>query len=144
MIVFGRTTNLDVAQWSANHTAGIQHVGVGVIIIFIESYNDRLTLNLSSSSCGPIPDNIKIWGDITAPADRITSLLLYTVCSLPSRTNCTPMARLCSKRTYKKNTWRHFKKDLQKEYFEALPLPPPPPPIEALGTSLIDADNHRY
>ena len=96
------------------------HVGVGVIIIiFIESYNNWLTLNLSSSSCGPIPDNIKIWGDITAPADRITSLLLYTVCSLPSRTNCTPMARLCSKRTYKKNTWRHFKKDLQEEYLEA-------------------------
>ena len=41
--------------------------------------NKRKTTScFSSSSFGPIPECMRMSGDITAPADRITSLLTYT------------------------------------------------------------------
>ena len=40
--------------------------------------NWKRTSCFSSSSFGPIPECMRMKGDITAPADRITSLLTYT------------------------------------------------------------------
>ena len=58
--------------------------------------NYEFTPNLLRSSLGPTPDSKSKCGDITAPADTIISLLILTVCSCPSRINCTPTAFLSS------------------------------------------------
>ena len=45
-------------------------------------------------SFGPIPESISIWGELTAPAETITSLLAIISCFMLSRTNDTPVALL--------------------------------------------------
>jgi hypothetical protein len=45
-------------------------------------------------SFGPIPESINIWGELTDPADTITSLLAMITCFLLFFTNDTPMAFL--------------------------------------------------
>lgn len=43
-------------------------------------------------SFGPIPESISILGELTAPAETITSLLAIISCFMLSRTNHTPKA----------------------------------------------------
>lgn len=45
-------------------------------------------------SRGPMPDNMRSCGEFTEPPLTMTSFLARVTCSLPSRLNCTPNARL--------------------------------------------------
>ena len=51
-----------------------------------------LTPILSRCCLGPTPDSSKMWGDPTAPADRITSFLAFTWRREPWRMYSTPVA----------------------------------------------------
>jgi hypothetical protein len=52
----------------------------------------RGTPTLASSCLGPTPDSSSSWGELMAPAARITSLLHLAVCVLPFLMNSTPSA----------------------------------------------------
>jgi hypothetical protein len=60
------------------------------------------TLTPISSKCvfGPIPDSMRICGDITVPADKITSFLAFTVNVSLFFITDTPIALLFSIRTW--------------------------------------------
>lgn len=61
------------------------------LISMVLLYN---TPNNLRCSFGPIPESISILGELTAPAETITSLLAIMSCFMLSRTNDTPVALL--------------------------------------------------
>ena len=69
------------------------------------SIERKLTPRDWRCSLGPIPESIKICGELTDPPDRITSLLALITCFRPSRIKETPTAFLSSIRIW---TDRHF------------------------------------